>query len=249
MTTYHPTVKEQITNRVVKGITVLLSRVDAPLLDSVPTEGPLILVTNHINFLEAPILYTRLAPRPITGYAKIESWDNQYLGWLFDVWGVIPIHRGEADKTAIKAGLKALKDGYILSIAPEGTRSRAGTLKRGQPGVVLLAILSGAPLLPIGHYGHQNYKDAFRNIKRTPFSAVVGQPFKLKKRDKKITSEVRQEITDEIMYQIAALLPPSHRGEYSDLSKSASVITSSFQPDSLETSRMFCPCRPIAIAS
>ena len=219
MTTYHPTAKEQITNSVVKGITVLLSRVNAPQLDQVPAEGPLILVTNHVNFLEAPILYTRLAPRPITGFAKIESWDNQYLGWLFDVWGVIPIRRGEADKKAIKTALKALQDGYILSIAPEGTRSREGTLKRGQPGVVFLALLSGAPLLPIAHYGHQNYKDDFRKIKRTPFSASVGHPFRLRKPDKKITSEIRQEITDEIMYQIAALLPPAHRGVYSDLSK------------------------------
>jgi len=219
MTTYHPTAKEQITNFVVKGITILLSRVNAPQLDQVPAEGPLILVANHVNFLEAPILYTRLTPRPITGFAKIESWDNQYLGWLFDVWGVIPIRRGEADKKAIKAALKALKDGYILSIAPEGTRSREGILKRGQPGVVFLALQSGAPLLPIAHYGHQNYKDDFRKIKRTPFIAKVGHPFRLRKPDKKITGEIRQEITDEIMYQIATLLPPDHRGVYSDLSK------------------------------
>jgi len=219
MTTYQPTAKEQITNRVIKGITVLLSRVDAPHLDRVPTEGPLILVTNHVNFLEAPIIYTRLAPRPVTGYSKIESWDNNFIGWLFDVWGIIPIRRGEADKKAIKAGLKALKGGYILTIAPEGTRSREGTLKRGHPGVVFLALLSGAPMLPLAHYGHQNYKDDFRKLRRTPFSAAVGHPFRLKKGDKKITSEIRQDIADEIMYQIAALLPPSHRGEYSNLSK------------------------------
>jgi 1-acyl-sn-glycerol-3-phosphate acyltransferase len=219
MTTIQPTRIEIITNQVIKSITILLSDVHAPQFDDVPNEGPFIVATNHINFLEAPIIYTRLAPRPVTGFAKIETWDNAFLGWLFDVWGVIPLNRGEADKTAIKAGLKALKEGYFLAIAPEGTRNPEGSLGLGHPGIVLMALLSGAPILPIVHYGHQNYKEDFKKLKRTKFHAVVGHPFHLIKNDKKITSEIRQVMTSEIMYQISALLPPAHRGEYSDLSK------------------------------
>lgn len=218
MTTYQQTYTERITNCIVKGLTVLLSKVDAAQLSQVPKEGPLILVTNHINFLEAPIIYTRLSPRPITGFAKIESWDSAFLGWLFDIWDIIPIHRGEADTTAIKAGLKALENGFILTIAPEGTRSGKGILGKGHPGVVLMAGLSEAPMLPIAHYGHQNYREDFRKLHRTPFHVVVGQPFRLKSKFRDIAKDERQKVVDEIMYQIAALLPQQHRGVYSNLS-------------------------------
>jgi 1-acyl-sn-glycerol-3-phosphate acyltransferase len=179
----------------------------------------LIIVTNHINFLDAPVIYTRLTSRPVTGYAKIESWDSAFLGWLFDVWDIIPLRRGEADKTAVKRGLQALKDEYILTIAPEGTRSHDGRLLRGQPGVVMIALLSGAPLLPVVHCGHENYKQDFRKLRRSEFHVVVGHPFTLNKCGEKVTSEVRQKMVDEIMYQLAALLPPDYRGEYADLSK------------------------------
>jgi 1-acyl-sn-glycerol-3-phosphate acyltransferase len=218
MKPYQQNLTQKVTTLVVKGLTTVLCRVDGEQLKRVPTTGPLILVSNHVNFLEAPVIYTRLMPRPLTGYAKIETWDNPLLGWLFDVWDIIPIRRGEPDKSAVKSGLQVLKEGCILTIAPEGTRNRDGRLLRGHPGVVMLALLSGAPLLPIVHYGHENFRDDFRILRRTEFHVVVGDAFTLDKRGEKVTSETRQKMVDEIMYQIAALLPPQNRGAYFDFS-------------------------------
>lgn len=218
MNVYKPTLKERVTNFVVRALTNAFCRVDADQLKRVPTTGPLIAVTNHINFLDAPVIYTRLMPRPVTGYSKIESWDSAFLGWLFDVWNIIPIRRGEPDKTAVKRGLQALKEGDILTIAPEGTRSHDGRLQRGFPGVALVALLSGAPLQPVVHYGHEDYRKNLRKLRRSDFHVVVGDPFRLEKHGVKATSEVRQRMTDEIMYQMAALLPADYRGVYSDLS-------------------------------
>lgn len=223
MKPYRPSKTEYVTNFVVRGLTALLCKVDARQLTRVPKGGPLIIVTNHINFLEAPVIYVRLSPRPVTGFSKIESWDSAFIGWLFDVWGIIPIHRGEADKSAFRAGLQALKDGQILTIAPEGTRSGDGQLGKGLPGVVLLALMSGAPMIPLVHYGHQDYKQNWRKIHRAPLKVVVGHPFRLEPGEKKVTGETRQEMVDEIMYQLAALLPPEHRGVYHDLSKATEV--------------------------
>ena len=219
MNVYKPTLTELVTNLVVKGLTVALCQVDAGQLKRVPATGPLIIVTNHINFLEAPVIYTRLMPRPVTGFAKIETWDSALLGWLFDVWGMIPIRRGEPDRTAIKRGLQALNEGGILTIAPEGTRSGDGRLLRGHPGVVMIALRSGAPLLPLVHYGHENYRQNLRNFRRSDFHAVVGHPFRLVKSGEKVTSDIRQIMVDEIMYQMAALMPPAYRGAYVDLAK------------------------------
>jgi 1-acyl-sn-glycerol-3-phosphate acyltransferase len=219
MNDYQPKLTEQVTNLAIKGITAALCRVEAGQLSHVPAQGPLIIVTNHVNFLEVPVIYTRLTPRPMTAFAKIETWDSAFLGWLFDVWDIIPIRRGEPDKTAVKRGLQALKDGYILTISPEGTRSNDGRLLRGHPGVVMIALLSDAPLLPLVHYGHENYQQSLRRFRRSDFHTVVGHPFTLDKCNEKVTKEVRQKMVDEIMYQLAALLPPDYRGEYTDISK------------------------------
>ena len=206
-------------NSFVRAFTAAICRVDYDQLARVPSQGPLIIVTNHINFLEAPVIYTRLPGRPLTAFAKIESWDSAFIGWLFDLWGIIPIKRGVADKAALKRGLQELKEGVILTIAPEGTRSHDGRLGPGFPGVVMMALLSDAPMLPIASYGHENYKHNIRKLRRSDFHIVVGEPFKLKKGTQKVTSEVRQRMTDEIMYRLAVLLPPAYRGAYAELSK------------------------------
>lgn len=207
----------RLVNSTIKRLTSLLCRVDEAPLARVPARGPLILIANHVNFLEVPVLCTRLLPRPVTGFVKAESWDNPALGFLFDVWGGIPLRRGEADTVAIRRGLAALEAGYILAVAPEGTRSGHGRLQRGHPGVVLLALHSGAPLMPLVYYGAESYKRDLTRLRRTNFHIVVGQPFYLDSDGVKVTRQVRQQMTDEIMYQIAALLPPAYRGHYADV--------------------------------
>ena len=108
----------------------LTCRVDATQLARVPMQGPLIIVTNHINFLEVPIMYTILQPRPVTGFAKVESWNNAFTGWLLDVCEAIPLERGEADITAVRAGLARLEQGHILAIAVMMGDSRRGAPAR-----------------------------------------------------------------------------------------------------------------------
>jgi 1-acyl-sn-glycerol-3-phosphate acyltransferase len=200
----------------IKGLTRLLCRVHDDQLARVPERGPLILVINHINFLDAPVLYTHLQPRPLAGFAKAETWDSPALRLLADLWGAIPLHRGEADMAALRGGLKALDAGRILGVAPEGTRSGDGRLQQGNPGIVLLALRSGAPLLPMACSGAELFWSNLNRLQRTDFYVYVGQPFYLEANGKKVTREVRQQMTDEIMYQLAALLPPAYRGVYSD---------------------------------
>ena len=118
---------------------------------------------------------------------------------------------------ALRQALKALEAGHILAVAPEGTRSGHGRLQRGRPGVVFLALRSGAPLLPMVYYGGELFWDNLPRLRRTDFHIVVGQPFYLDPGGVKVTRQVRQQMVDEIMYQMAALLPPAYRGVYSDL--------------------------------
>lgn len=207
----------RIVNSTMKSITRILCRVDDSQLGRVPKKGPLILVANHINFLEVPIMYTHLMPRPLTGFAKAETWENPAMALLFDLWNAIPLRRGDVDLEAMRRAIQVLQGGGILAVAPEGTRSGDGRLRRGHPGVVLLAEMSSAPLLPVVYYGGERFKENIRRLRRTEFNIVVGQSFLIRTGGVRLSHDLRQQITDEIMYRLAALLPPAYRGCYSDL--------------------------------
>lgn len=209
-------------NYTIKGVMKLICQVDEEELKKVPCRGPLILVSNHINFLDVPIIYTHLFPRPMRGFAKIETWNNPLLGKLFDIWGAIPIRRGELDLSALRSALDALESGMIVGIAPEGTRSGSGELGLGHPGVVVIALRSGAPVLPMALYGIEKYKSNIKNLRKTSFHIRIGNPFYIDTGGRNASRELRREIVKEIMYQIAELLPHQYRGRYSDIQESTS---------------------------
>jgi len=204
-------------NFVIKKAIRLFCIIDEKELEKVPDSGPLIIISNHINFIEVPLLYTHLLPRPVTGFAKAEGWKNPFGRYLANLWGAIPLHRGKPDVAAIRAALNALEDKKIVGLAPEGTRSGDGKLQRGYQGVVTLALQSGAELLPLVFYGNETYLDDIKRLRRINFNIVIGNKFLIHNPDGKTDHNKRQKITDEIMYQLAALLPPYYRGYYSDL--------------------------------
>jgi 1-acyl-sn-glycerol-3-phosphate acyltransferase len=210
-----------VVNATLKRISRIICQVDDSQLSYIPASGPLLLVTNHINFLDAPLLYTHLQPRPVTGFVKSETWENPAMALLFTLWEGIPLRRGEADLNAIRLGLKALGEGKILAVAPEGTRSGSGKLGPGHPGVVLMALQSQAPILPVAYYGGEKFRANLARLRRTPFRIEVGSPFKLRLPTGKTNKDIRRQMTDEIMYQLAALLPPEYRGVYSNFAQAS----------------------------
>ncbi|MDA8411189.1 MAG: lysophospholipid acyltransferase family protein [Treponema sp.] len=198
----------------------LVYRIDATDLAKVPRDGPLILFTNHRGIVEAPILYTQLAPRPkVTALAKIELFKVFFLGFVMRVWRVIPVRRGEADREALRECIERLKAGWILGIAPEGSRAQDGALQEAKGGIALLALHSEAPIMPVAHWGGMKARDDLKHFRRSPFVLKTGQTFRLDTHGQKLTKEIRQEMADEMMYRLAILLPEELRGAYADLSR------------------------------
>ena len=185
--------------------------------EKVPRQGPFILITNHVNNLEIPVLRSGLRPRDVRALSKAESWDHPILKHLLNIWGAIPVRRGESDIGALRQSLEVLKGGGILAIAPEGTRSRTGRLQRGNQGITTIALKSEAPIYPLAFHGGETVRGNARRLRRTSFHVHVGHPFILTAGDERPTREIRERMTDEIMYQLAALLPPTYRGVYADL--------------------------------
>lgn len=197
-----------------KAITSLICRVDDQQMSRVPMTGPLIIYTNHVNILEIPIIYTRLQPRRAHGLLLADRWNNALLRPILNISETIPLQRGEADITAIHTALDLLARGEMIIIAPEGTRSHDGRLQQAHPGVVLLALHSHAPLLPLAFYGAEHYKENLSHLKRSDFHIRVGDPFQLDAHGERVTRQVRQDMVDEMMVQLACLLPPQYHGRY-----------------------------------
>lgn len=212
---------------IVKIATEILCRIDAPDLQEMPEHGPLIVISNHTGQLEVAVFFGQLQPRRITGWAKMEAWDNAFLNWLFNLWGLIPVRRGEGDTSALRKALKALDEGFIFGIAPEGTRNKTGRLNRAHPGAVMLAIHSKANILPVVHWGGENFLKNLSRLRRTDFHIRVGEPFRLKLEGVKVTREIRQQIADEMMIKLAELLPAEYHGAYEKVTKNEKILTES----------------------
>jgi 1-acyl-sn-glycerol-3-phosphate acyltransferase len=203
----------------VRTIVYTFARVEVTGKENVPRRGPLIIACNHINNADPPVLGATM-PRRLVFMAKHEMFQWPILGLAARLGGAFPVHRSEADLGALRKASAILRQGEALAMFPEGTRSRDARLHKAHPGTALLALRSEAPVLPVAVTGTENVVilrlplDLLR-LRRPRVRVVVGRPFFLPPVER-ITADEATRCTDIIMGRIAALLPPSYRGEYAE---------------------------------
>jgi 1-acyl-sn-glycerol-3-phosphate acyltransferase len=206
-------------NIVMKFVLFMMCSVDKKALKDVPYQGPMILIGNHINSLDVLVALAFSYPRKVFFMVKKEAFESPFLRFLFNTWGSIPVNRGTADFQALNKAADALNQGYFFAIAPEGTRTKDGRLIKARTGVVVIALKSKAAILPVIQYGGEKFHENIKKLRRTRVTIKVGAPFTICPSSAYPDKEERQLIADEIMYQMAELLPAEYRGYYSDLSK------------------------------
>jgi len=146
----------------------------------IPREGPLIITANHISVLD-PIVVGIAIKRRVYFMAKEELFNNPVFGNFLRRLGAFPVKRSAADRAAIRQALALLKDGKILGLFPEGTRSLTGRLQEAQPGAALLAMKAGVPIVPIGITGTNLVRPAgTRLFKLAKIQVQIGKPLELK---------------------------------------------------------------------
>jgi 1-acyl-sn-glycerol-3-phosphate acyltransferase len=118
--------------------------------ENLPRKGPVIVACNHVGVADGPLLAI-FGPRPVHALTKIEMFKG-FLGHLLRAAGQIPVYRRGADPAAIKGCLRVLRDGRVLGIFPEGARG-AGEFDRFHRGVAYLAMVTGAPVVPVVQFG------------------------------------------------------------------------------------------------
>ena len=192
-------------------------------LDEIPDEGPVILAANHISNADAVILgawLTKRLGRRIHWLGKKEMFDWPIVGWASRNGGVHPVDRGAADIDAFRTAERVLSEGHVLMIFPEGTRSPTGELQKPKDGLAMLALRTGAPIVPIGIADTDRVWPKGRLLPRPGGHATmrVGRPFRPADElpeglDRKSAKAAATEL---IMRRIAAELPPRHRGAYGD---------------------------------
>lgn len=196
----------------------LLLRLEVDGLERIPARGPVILIFNHITFLD-PVILTGLLPRESAAMSKVENFSKPVVGLLLRIFGAFPVERGRVDRRALRRSLEVLERGGVLLIAPEGTRSRVPGLQEGRDGIAYVALQSGVPVIPVGIAGAERFSTNLRNLQRTPVRVRVGRPFRLVPKGPKVRRPELHEMTTEAMYELARVLPPAYRGVYADLSQ------------------------------
>jgi len=202
-----------ITNAVIRTLLRTLCKLDIVELGKLPALGPAILVTNHINFLEAPLLATFVRSSRLAALSKKENLENGIYRYLGSIWNAIPIDRSGVDTESFRLCLEWVQGGGILGLAPEGTRSMDGVLQQGKAGVAVLAQRAGVPVWPVAHWGAEDFWKNLKSFRRTPIHLRVGTPYMIEPAGS-MTRTVRQEVADEIMTSIAALMPEKYQGPY-----------------------------------
>lgn len=200
------------------GVPWLLKIDQATGIENVPANGPVIVMINHIAFID-PVLVLHLLPRNLVPMAKVEVFDYPVISILVRIWGVIPVRREEGDRRSVRMALDVLQAGEMILVAPEATRSPA--LQQGKEGIAYLASRSGAPVLPVAI-------DGTKGFPTYPFSArwrgqgarvQIGRPFRFHQELAHADRTQLRQMTDEAMYILSALLPQHRRGFYADLSQ------------------------------
>ncbi|MBN8200300.1 MULTISPECIES: lysophospholipid acyltransferase family protein [Bacillaceae] len=163
--------------------------------ENFPAEGGVLLCSNHIDNLDPPVVGIN-APRPVYFMAKEELFNVPVLGKILPDLNAFPVKRGMSDREALRKGLGILKEGNVLGLFPEGTRSKTGQLGKGLAGAGFFALRSEAHVVPCAIIGP--YK-AFSKLK-----VVYGKPIDMKElRERKASAE---ETTELIMSEIGKLI-------------------------------------------
>lgn len=185
-------------------------------LDNVPTKGPFILVSNHLNLVDPPVLGA-LLPRRITFMAKDELFRTPIVGWAVARYGAFPVRRGQADRQALRTAVAVLERGGVVGMFPEGTRSKTGKMKEAHPGAAMLAALASVPVLPVALTGTESFRSVFSILARSEVTVRIGKPFTIdRNRSRK---ESLEGATRAMMARVAALLPEERRGYYAVAAK------------------------------
>ncbi len=199
-----------------RALLTVLTRWKVTGREHVPGEGGFIVVSNHLNNADPSFVSAGLARRRIRFMAKQELFSYP-LGALVRLYGAFPVRRFNSDARALLRAERFLRDGQVVGMFPEGTRSRTGRLGPPHPGAAVIALRTGATVLPCAIAGSEILKNPLRLALRPRLTVTVGKPIYFEA-VRKPTQEQIADATTTIFEAIRELLPPNYVAPYTETS-------------------------------
>ncbi|MHB8452395.1 MAG: lysophospholipid acyltransferase family protein [Mycobacteriales bacterium] len=196
-------------------------------LDNIPDDGPVIIASNHLSFMDS-IFLALVVPRRLTFLAKSDYFTERGLKgrckkMFFAGVGQLPVDRsgGRASASALATGKRVLAEGKLLGIYPEGTRSPDGRLFRGKTGVARMALEAGVPVVPCAMLGTFEIQPPGRTVPRVRRVGIrLGQPLDFSRYSGMQGDRfVLRSMTDEIMYELMMLSGQEYVDHYATKAK------------------------------
>lgn len=198
---------------IVRVLLLLLTNWQVRGRENVPPEGAVIVVANHLNLADPPVLSVSLGRKTIF-MAKKELFRSRLSNYFVRGFGAFPVHRGQLNREALRQADQVLAKGLALIMFPEGRRSKNTRLQPAFPGSALIALRNGTPILPVGITGTEKIKGVAWFLRRPRVVVNIGRSFSLAPAGSKLTKKELAGITSSIMLTIAELLPLEYRGQY-----------------------------------
>ena len=196
-------------------------------IENVPDEGGALFASNHLSFSDSVFL-PLVVPRRVTFLAKSEYFFTRGVkgrakALFFRGIGYVPVERtgGKASAAALDAGLALLRNGELLGIYPEGTRSPDGRLYRGKTGVARMALEAGVCVIPVAMIDTEKLQPPGKVMpKFIRPGVIIGEPLDFSRYAGMDTDRfVLRSVTDEIMYAIMKLSGQEYVDEYASSAK------------------------------
>ncbi len=200
--------------RIIALLFRLFTRLDVEGLENIPASGACLLTLNHLSALDAPLIFCLVERPDVTAIVARKHQRNPLFRWFVNQVSGVWLDRTRLDVDALRTARRLLQNGWILGIAPEGTRSRSRALQEARPGVAFLAAQCRTPVLPVGIAGTERVIPELLRLRRPHVRVRFGEMFTPPPLERRRRDAALRRNTDLIMCRIAALLPPAYRGVY-----------------------------------
>lgn len=191
-----------------------LTRTEFIGTENIPLEGGVLIACNHMSRMDIPVLFLTPNRPDMTALVTTKYLKYPLIRWFIVTAEGIWLDRETADFSAFRKAVEALKMGKAVGIAPEGTRSHTRALIEGKPGTALLSLRTGVPIIPTAITGTEDAVEQMLHLKRPHLLTQYGKPIHPPVLDRQNREGQLQHLTDEIMCQIAAMMPEKYHGFY-----------------------------------
>jgi len=203
---------------VFRGVFRTLARVQILGKENILYGKPYVVAMNHVSIFDPPFV-AAFWPEQLEIIGAIDVFSKPGQGQLLKLYGVIPVHRGDYDRSLLTKIISIIKSGIPLLIAPEGARSHEPGMRRAKPGIAYIFEQTGVPVLPVGLIGTtEDFWSRAIHGQRPSLEMRIGKPFTLPPITVKGTEKhgARQRNADLVMSYLAGLLPEEYRGVYAE---------------------------------